>query len=125
MLIRSYLPILIATVLSVTAYCGSTNPIDSYLNNLVVITDSTSYDIVSSYNQDYQELLVQFNLEEDANVGLELYTRDGEMIKLWHTAMASKGIYRSQLSIADIPDGTYLLNIIINSGSYQQAVFKY
>ena len=86
--------------------------------------DST-YNIISSYDSDLQELLIQFHLEQESIVSIELFYNGGSMLSTWNPEIAHAGTYRSILSLDHIPDGTYLLMVHINDSSFRQAVFKY
>lgn len=107
----------------------SFNSIDStHLLSPISMSDVPSHDdiqIVSAYDETSQAIIVKFYLEESATIGLELYNRDGVMLKLWQPQIADQGQYLSSLTLEEIPDGTYLLNVIVNEDMYQQAVFKY
>lgn len=100
----------------------------SLLHSSVMISEESStkeIQIISAYDEANQTVIVKFYLEESATIGLELYNRDGVMLKVWQPQIADQGQYLSSLTLEEIPDGTYLLNVIVDEDMYQQAVFKY
>ncbi len=91
-------------------------------NSFISIND---YNIISTYLSEEEQVTIQLNLTEASLVGIELYDKNGKLRKIWNPQLTDKGIYKTHLSVADIANGTYLLNVIINEESFQQAVFKY
>ncbi len=124
MFIRRITPIIVFSVLSYSSTLAAESHNSIAYPTIEIVADST-YQVISSYDAELEELLIQFNLYNESIVGLELYNREGKMIKVWNPEIAQSGVYRSILRVADIPDGTYRLNVLINDQSYQQAVFKY
>ena len=123
MFIRRITPVVAITILSFSLVMAYEVHGHNTSSNEIVI--DSSYHVISSYDAQLEEVLVQFNLDSESIVGLELYNRAGKMIKVWNPEIAHKGTYRAILPVSDIPDGTYRLNIFINDQNYQQAVFKY
>ena len=123
MFIRRIAPIVAITLLSCSSLMAY--KVHDHITSSNEILIDSSYHVISSYDSDLEELLVQFNLDNESIVGLELYNQEGKMVKVWNPEIANKGTYRSILPVSDIPDGTYRLNILINDQNYQQAVFKY
>lgn len=121
-----------SAILACTVTCLSINLNDTlyassseFIDLINTEIDNGDYNIISSYDSKRSNINLQFNLGEESIVALELYNPDGKMIKVWNPQVAESGIYKSSISVEEIPDGTYLLNIIINRESFQQAVFKY
>ena len=105
--------------------CFSTLTYASIDHHLETSSDSVQYQIISSYDANYQEVIVKFFLTESSKVEVELYNRDRVMLKVCEPQNAPAGQYHASFPVTEINDGTYLMNIIINNQMYQQAVFKY
>lgn len=98
----------------------------SFVNDSVIaIKADSSFQIISSYNNEQKYVAIKFFLKDFSAVGLELYDQTGRMVKLWTPRLSDAGEYLSKLPVEDLPNGTYLLNVLINDETFQQAVFKY
>lgn len=84
----------------------------------------TSFQLISSYDRESQEVFIQFNLSQESTVTLELYDTEHHMVKIWEPQVAQSGTYNSTLNISDVANGRYRMLVYINEEIYQQAVFK-
>jgi len=85
----------------------------------------TSFQLISSYDRDAEELTVQFNLSNESVVSLELYNTQNKLVKVWQPEIAQAGRYSSILMMSDVAHGKYRMLVFINEEVYQQAVFKF
>ncbi len=85
----------------------------------------TSFQLISSYDKDTEEVFVQFNLSNESVVALELYNTQDKLVKVWQPEIAQAGRYSSKLRISDVARGKYRMLVFINEEVYQQAIFKF
>ena len=62
------------------------------------------------------ELTIAYDLEISANVAIEIFSSNGQLLKHIDKSNLPPGNYREPISIEDLPSGTYIYGITTNMG---------
>lgn len=79
------------------------NEVNSVVTSLDIFPNPTS-NIVN----------IEFNLEEESNVSFEIVDLTGRIVYSESKGKKEKGMVKKELSVDQIPNGTYFLNILVN-----------
>ena len=117
--------IIVLAILMLSIHLAASEFYPPILNSIDASADiDTSFQLISSYDKDTEEVFVQFNLSNESVVALELYNTQDKLVKVWQPEIAQAGRYSSKLLMSDVAKGKYRMLVFINEEVYQQAVFK-
>ncbi len=98
-----------------------------YPNNPVGIDGDKPQELVmtGTYPNPFQEtFVIQFFMREPQKVSYQLFDLQGKLVYETKTSVQSKGLYRKEFNLADIPAGSYILSIQSDKETLTKKVIK-
>jgi hypothetical protein len=96
-----------------------------YSNVLTIKIGKTKNDDLSVYPNPVKSLTnIQFSIEATSKVQLMLFNQQGQMIKIISNEQLTPGIHNKQISLDNLPAGSYVLKLVTNKFTLTKEVIK-